>query len=89
MSKSDFHYKPMIGGEAYKRPCRKCGATHRTETGQDPCIADLPGVLHACCGHGEGQGYVMFENGMVLRGYFEQDEAAKNLEVQRIWGLVL
>jgi hypothetical protein len=26
---------------------------HRTKDLHDPCIANLPGVLHACCGHGK------------------------------------
>jgi hypothetical protein len=33
----------------------------------DPCIANLPGVLFACCGHGVGRGYVAFENGITIR----------------------
>jgi hypothetical protein len=31
--------------------CRICGET-RTREGHDPCIARLPGVRSACCGHG-------------------------------------
>lgn len=39
--------KPADGA----RECRLC---HKMPTaqGQDPCIACLPGVAHACCGHG-------------------------------------
>lgn len=36
----------------------------RTANGHDPCIADLPGVLFACCGHGCRPGYLYFENGV-------------------------
>jgi hypothetical protein len=42
--------------------------------GHDPCIANLPGVVAACCGHaaltagGFDGCYVEFENGTVLRG---------------------
>jgi hypothetical protein len=50
--------------------CKRCGLK-RTEKRHDPCIANLPGVVFACCGHGENQGYVAFENGVVIRGHFE------------------
>jgi hypothetical protein len=52
------------------RPCPKCGR-HQTGDGHDPCIANLPGVRAACCGHGVQPGYVAFENGTVIRGVFE------------------
>ncbi len=32
----------------------------------DPCLGSLPGVQLACCGHGSGQGYIIFENGVSL-----------------------
>src|SRR5262249_1254975 len=47
------------------RPCAKCGG-HRTPEGHDPCIANLPGVTSACCGHGLG-GYIAFEDRRVIR----------------------
>jgi len=50
----------------------KCGH-RRTVKGHDPCIANLPGVIGACCGHGVEQGYVTFQNGIVIRGQFEFD----------------
>lgn len=56
-----------------KRPCIKCGK-YSTEEGHDSCIANLPGVKNACCGHGVTQGYLHFEDGRILR--FE------NLEVE-------
>lgn len=46
--------------------CPKC-AKPRTKEGHDPCIANLPGVAYACCGHGRGSGYVKFDNGMTIR----------------------
>lgn len=52
-------------------PCAACHAEGPTSGGHDPCIANLPGVIHACCGHGYGHAYVMFSNGAVLRGHFE------------------
>lgn len=51
-------------------PCRRCGAESPTAEGHDPCIANLPGVVHACCGHGYGHAYVKFQNGTVMRGHF-------------------
>ena len=59
---------PMAAATAW--PCGQCGGMP-TEKGHDPCIADLPGVVNACCGHGTHSGYVHFENGLVIRGYFD------------------
>ena len=51
-----------------KRPCGHCGEL-ATKKGHDRCIANLPGVVNACCGHGEDtDAYVMFENGVYLQG---------------------
>jgi len=33
-------------------PCKQCGK-HPAEDEHDPCIANLPGVRNACCGHGD------------------------------------
>jgi hypothetical protein len=49
-----------------KGRCRKCDKP-RTGDGHDPCIANLPGVQNACCGHGREQGYIMFDNGLIIR----------------------
>jgi len=38
----------------------------RTPDGHDPCIANLPGVKFACCGHGVRKGYVSFDNGIII-----------------------
>jgi hypothetical protein len=46
--------------------CPRC-KRERTTDGHDPCIASLPGVLYACCGHGEANGYIYFENGVCIR----------------------
>ncbi len=48
-----------------ERPCARCGKFPTAE-GHDPCIANLPGVRAACCGHGF-QGYIMFEDGRTIR----------------------
>lgn len=52
------------------RVCPKCNKCP-TPDGHDPCIENLPGVAFACCGHGVHDGYVKFENGVILRGKFE------------------
>ena len=39
----------------------------RGDSGDDPCIPNLPGVKYACCGHGgkgQNEGYIYFENGV-------------------------
>lgn len=67
MSKTDDFYS-HLANKPYDKPCLTCGATTRDAKGHDPCISDLPGVLHACCWHGRGEAYVMFENCMTLHG---------------------
>ncbi len=34
-----------------KRPCSRCGKPP-TKEGFDACLGEIPGVSHACCGHG-------------------------------------
>lgn len=67
--------------------CRKCGL-ERTPEGHDPCIANLPGVKYACCGHGLQEGYVCFENGVVVRSEIETSLLDKSIvrwrELQRL-----
>ena len=50
-------------------PCKKCNKLP-TKDGHDDCIADLPGITNACCGHGD-KGYLQFSDGTVIRGFFE------------------
>jgi len=56
------------------RPCVGCKA--KCSSGEhDPCIANLPGTLNACCGHGveltpvskQWTGYVALEDGRTFR----------------------
>ena len=44
-----------------KRECPFCGK-YETSEGHDPCIANLPGVKHACCGHGIMKTYIVYED---------------------------
>lgn len=51
-----------------ERPCGRCGSERTTE-GHDGCLGTLPGVMNACCGHGEdAKAYVQFENGDHIKG---------------------
>lgn len=56
-----------------ERPCPLCGALPTPE-GHDPCIANLPGVIAACCGHGVEPAYVVFASGQILTGEFDRQE---------------
>jgi len=51
-----FHLEPDVGagwklGAGGRVVCQLC-RQGRTPEGHDPCIANTPGVLFACCGHG-------------------------------------
>lgn len=59
--------KPIDDGY---RPCAQCGK-YPNERGDDACIANLGKVINACCGHGNKKGYIQFDNGVIIRGYFE------------------
>ena len=52
------------------RPCAKCGE-YPNKDGDDACLGHLGNVMNACCGHGNQKGYVQFDNGIIIRGYFE------------------
>lgn len=54
----------------FLRPCAKCGE-YPNEHGDDYCLGRLGKVLNACCGHGKNKGYIQFEGGVTVRGYFE------------------
>lgn len=64
--------EPIPGYSGESRPCNKCGANEWTQTaGYDECLGKLPGVVHACCGHGDRDAaYIVFRNGVVIRGYW-------------------
>ena len=55
------------------RACPRC-KKFPTEEGHDPCLSNLPGVVGACCGHGVQQGYIRFEDGTYIRGWFSVEE---------------
>ena len=64
------------------RPCSRCGKLP-TEKGHDPCIANLPGVDNACCGHGVRQGYIQFSDGRIIRGMFLPVEYPANWKKEK------
>ncbi|MBM7580029.1 hypothetical protein [Jeotgalibacillus terrae] len=50
------------------RACGYCNKPNRPDE-HDACLGELPGVINACCGHGQSdEAYVMFENGEAARG---------------------
>lgn len=54
--------------ENKNRPCGNCNKKN-TKQGHDSCIADLPRVMNACCGHGKpSEAYIQFLDGRVIRG---------------------
>ena len=66
-----LHYEDgSLYTEANAKPCVKCGKSWDKE-GRDACLGKLPGVKAACCGHGTGEGYIMFDNGITIRGVFK------------------
>ena len=52
-------------------PLRPCGYCNRPSTseGHDGCLGTLPGVINACCGHGDiNDAYVQLVTGERLSG---------------------
>lgn len=64
----------LLSVEGKERKCPSCGE-FPTESGHDPCIANLPGVEFACCGHGVDKPYVIYNN---KRFEFETIEELKD-----------
>jgi len=59
--------EPTIKG-FFNRKCGKCGKA-RTNQGHDACLGTLPGVMNACCGHGDKEdAYVQFLDNFVISG---------------------
>lgn len=50
------------------RACGHCGRTE-TKEGHDACLNTLPGVMNACCGHGDEEAsYIQFLDGHSIHG---------------------
>ena len=59
--------KPTISNYEY-RPCGICGK-FSTKEGHDACLGTLPGIMNACCGHGDiADAYVQFLDGFSIQG---------------------
>jgi len=43
-----------------RRPCKRCGRPP-TKEGHDACLGTIPGVKHACCGHGVEAPTIVYE----------------------------
>lgn len=58
------------------RSCRKCtGEFPLRDDDIDPCLGKLPGVMNACCGHGNPKdAYIQFENGVIVQGFTKSEE---------------
>lgn len=72
----DFEMKEHVA-------CPLCGKMS-TDERHDHCIANLPGVKFACCGHGIRDAYVVFDNGLVLRGQFDHVERRVQSKRKRV-----
>ena len=55
------------GDPCMKRPCAHCGKSCSLGSDVDPCLGKLPGVKNACCGHGVREGYIQFDNDVLIR----------------------
>lgn len=60
------------------RVCIKCHL-EPTVDGHDACIANLPGVEFACCGHGVEQGYIKTTSGVVREFAPDSETAIRRL----------
>lgn len=50
-------------------PCGHCNKMDTPE-GHDACLGTLPGVMNACCGHGDpSSAYLQFNRHFTLRGF--------------------
>ncbi len=50
------------------RECGNCGR-HKTKDGHDSCLGIIPGVINACCGHGnKDEAYLQALDGTVIQG---------------------
>ena len=37
--------------------------------------------MNACCGHGNREGYIQFDNGITIRGYFRVEKREKDGDI--------
>jgi hypothetical protein len=86
---AQWYVKSKSTCDIWHKRCITCGL-RRTKEGHDPCIPNLPGVKAACCGHGNGDAYIHFNTGTVIRGEFSieltEDDVGANEEAIQIIG---
>jgi hypothetical protein len=64
--------------------CPKCGKTARDTGGDDPCIANIPGVKAACCGHGVEEAYLVLDDDTRIEGTVEVMKVVNELRKNMI-----
>lgn len=76
----------MVLGDMDKPdPCEKCGHKKEFKGEVDGCLGLLPGVVDACCGHGDrSKSYIHFQDGTVLTGFVEVENAGDG-ESEPLW----
>lgn len=70
-SQGAYRYKDTLGkvSDNPNRACRYCGLSN-TKEGHDGCLGELPGLMNACCGHGNlNETYVQFLDEYCIRGF--------------------
>ncbi len=76
------YFMPEDAGSGQIGICAKC-KKGPTKEGHDGCLGTLPGVMNACCGHGnDSQAYIQYWSGGRIAG----DEAIA--QQARLRGLV-
>jgi len=78
---SDWRYMDGAKVRDEERNCPRCKAAHDF-TDHDHCIANLPGVAYACCGHGVENGYVKLHSGKVItfNTHYKREQILKLIE---------
>ena len=69
--------KDLVSTTWESRPCGFCGKAN-TPDGHDGCIGHLPGVMNACCGHGEpSAAYIQFADGAIIQRHHAIEKMKK------------
>lgn len=70
-------YTSDLAGSGQFGICAKC-KKGPTKEGHDGCLGTLPGVMNACCGHGnDRQAYIQYWNGNRIAGDEATTEQAR------------
>ena len=65
---------PTVGNE---RPCGHCGKPN-TNKEHDGCLGTIPGVMNACCGHGNNrEAYRQYFDNSIITGNVVSVKLAK------------